>query len=88
MAEIVEVKALAGDIRAEQHTQRIIQSAETLHQILLFGVGHSAMQNFQLVWLGFQVGGQLLLQPFQRFDALGEDKKAIGCVVDLPAEID
>ena len=52
-----------------------------------FGVRHPAMQNFQLAWLGLQVCGQPLSQPVQGLDALGQDDKAVGSVVDLPGEI-
>ena len=86
MAEVVQVEALAGHVGAQQDADGVVQAAEAVHQFLLFGVGHLAMQHGQLVGLHLQVGSELLLQPAQGFNAFGEDDQAVCGVVGFPAE--
>ena len=86
MAEVVQVQAFAGHVRAQQHADGVVQATEAVHQFLLFGVGHLAVQHGQLVGLHLQVGSKLPLQPAQGFNALGEDDQAVCGVVGFPGE--
>ena len=86
VAEVVQVQALAGHVGAQQHADGVVQAAKAVHQFLLFGVGHLAVQHGQLVGLHLQVGSELLLQPAQGFNALGEDDQAVCGVVGFPGE--
>ena len=87
VAEVVQVQALAGHVRAQQDAHGVVQAAKAVHQFLLFGVGHLAMQHGQLVGLHLQVGSELLLQPAQGFNAFGEDDEAVCGVVGFPGEV-
>jgi len=75
--QVMQVKALGGDIRAEQHPQRRLGLAEVLYQVLLFGVGQAAVQ------YGYRPGGQAevglkaLMEEVQGFDAFAEDHQPI-----------
>ena len=87
VAEVMQVEAFAGDVRAEQHAQAVIQATKALDQRLLFGVGHLTVQHRHLIGFQTEVAGQLLLQPAQGFDTLGEDHETVIGGADLPVEV-
>jgi hypothetical protein len=76
VAEVVQVEAFAGDVRTQQDAQRVVQATEAVDQLLLLRVGHLAVQH-NLVGLELEVGGEVLAQPAQGFDALGKDDQAV-----------
>lgn len=86
VAVVVQVQALTGHVRAQQHTDGVVLSAKAIDQQLLFGIGHLAMQKLDLVALELQVVAQLLLQPAQGFNALRENNEAVTGVSFLPSE--
>jgi hypothetical protein len=58
----VQVQAFGGHIGAQQHTQRVVMAAEAVHQFLLLGVAHLAVQHLQLLGLEVQISRQALAQ--------------------------
>ena len=53
VAEVVQVQAFAGHIRADQNTDGVVFAAKALDQLLLLNVAHAAVQDFQLLGLEF-----------------------------------
>ena len=83
----MQIEAFAGDVRTQEDAQRVVQATEAVDQLLLLRVGHLAVQHLNLVGLELEVGGEVLAQPAQGFDALGKDDQAVFGVLDLPAEL-
>ena len=87
VTEVVQVEPFAGHVGAQQEADGVILAAEAVHQVLLVGVGHLAVEHRHLVGLEPQVPGELALQPAQGFEALGEDHQSIPDGVGPPAEV-
>lgn len=70
-----------------EHADGVVEAAEAVDELLLVGIRHLAVgSGGNLVGLQAQVGGELLRQPAERLDALGEDHEAVGCVLGVPME--
>ena len=78
MALGVQVDALRGDVAGHQDAHRRVGLAELLHDLLLLHVGQAPVHDPHRVGGQTQVLAQVLGQPGQRRDALGEDDDALG----------
>ena len=56
----MQVQAFAGHVGAQQHADGVVQAAEAVHQRLLVGVGHLAVQHGDLVGFEPEVAVELL----------------------------
>ena len=83
----MQVDALTGNIRTEQHPQRLLRLAKLLDNLLLIDVTHAAMELGDLVGLEFQVLCQLGFEKFQGFDSFGEYHQPVLGIALLPCEI-
>ena len=77
MALGVQVHALRGDVAGDQHADRRGALLERLHHTLLLDVGQAAVEHRDLVILELQIGEQMLAEPGEGRDALGEDDHAL-----------
>ena len=87
MAEVMQIEPLRGDIGTEQHPHRIVFATKAIHQLLLLGVGHATVQDFQLSCPQARRLGQGVLQPAQGFNALGKYNHAVCWIGWLPVEL-
>ena len=78
MALGVQVDALRGDVASHQDAHRCVGLAELLDDLLLLHVGQAPVHDPHRVGGQVQVLTQVLGQPGQRRDALGEDDDALG----------
>ena len=78
MALGVQVDALRGDVAGHQDAHRRVGLAELLHDLLLLHVGQAPVHDPHRVGGQVQVLAQVLGQPGERRDALGEDDDALG----------
>ena len=78
MALGVQVDALRGDVAGHQDAHRRVGLAELLHDLLLLDVRQAPVHDPHRLRRQAQVLAQVLGQPGQRRDALGEDDDALG----------
>ena len=78
MALGVQVDALRGDVASHQDAYRCVGLAELLDDLLLLHVGQAPMHDPHRVGRQVEVLAQVLGQPGERGDALGEDDDALG----------
>ena len=69
MAEVVKVQPFRGDIGTKENTDRIILASEAVHEFLLLGVRHPAVQDLELAGFETERFGQCAAKPVERLDA-------------------
>ena len=78
MALGVQVDALRGHVAGHQDAHRRVRLAELLHDLLLLHVRQAPVHDAHRLRWQAQVLAQVLGQPGERRNALGEDDDALG----------
>src|SRR5699024_11204058 len=84
VALAVQVDALGGDVAGDQDTDLAVGEGEVGDDPLLFGVGHAAVHEGDLVGLQAQGLGEFVVQPSEGGHRFGEDDGAGGALAIHP----
>ena len=86
VAGVVEVDPLGSHVGTDEEAHRRLRLAEGFHHLLLFHVGHRAVERGELADAEAKVARQPLAEPAEGLDPLGEEDEPVLGVGGPPVE--